>query len=80
MAYGFLDIAATASVKEAQRENGSADYWAGFHGERTFDRFTENEAAFIARARQLLHRHRFRDRLALYAASRRPEEDLSGAR
>ena len=48
MAYGFLDIAATASVKEAQRENGSADYWSGFHGERTFDRFTENEAAFIA--------------------------------
>jgi uncharacterized protein len=48
MAYGFLDIAATASVKEAQRENGSADYWAGFHGERTFDRFTEAEAAFIA--------------------------------
>jgi uncharacterized protein len=48
MAYGFLDIAATASVKEAQRENGSADYWAGFHGERTFDRFTEAETAFIA--------------------------------
>jgi predicted pyridoxine 5'-phosphate oxidase superfamily flavin-nucleotide-binding protein len=48
MAYGFLDIAATASVKEAQRENGSADYWACFHGERAFDRFTENEAAFIA--------------------------------
>ena len=48
MAYGFLDIAATASVKEAQRENGSADYWACFHGERSFDRFTENEAAFIA--------------------------------
>jgi predicted pyridoxine 5'-phosphate oxidase superfamily flavin-nucleotide-binding protein len=48
MAYGFLDIAATPSVKEAQRENGSADYWACFHGERTFDRFSENEAAFIA--------------------------------
>jgi hypothetical protein len=48
MAYGFLDIAATASVKKAHQENGSADYWAGFHGERSFDRFTENEAAFIA--------------------------------
>ena len=48
MAYGFLDIAATASVKEAQREDGSADYWACFHGERSFDRFTENEATFIA--------------------------------
>jgi predicted pyridoxine 5'-phosphate oxidase superfamily flavin-nucleotide-binding protein len=47
MAYGFLDIASTASVKEAQRENGSADYWACFHGERPFDRSTENEAAFI---------------------------------
>jgi uncharacterized protein len=48
MPYGFLDIAATASVREAQRENGSADYWSGFHGERTFDRFRESEAAFIA--------------------------------
>jgi uncharacterized protein len=48
MAYGFLDIAATASVKEAQLENGSADYWAGFHGERAFDRFRDSEATFIA--------------------------------
>src|ERR1700730_1375220 len=48
MAYGFLDIAATASVKEAQRENGSADYWACFHGDRTLDPFTENQAEFIA--------------------------------
>jgi predicted pyridoxine 5'-phosphate oxidase superfamily flavin-nucleotide-binding protein len=48
MAYGFLDIAATPSVKDAQRENGSADYWAGFRGERTSDRFTDAEAAFIA--------------------------------
>jgi predicted pyridoxine 5'-phosphate oxidase superfamily flavin-nucleotide-binding protein len=48
MAYGFLDIAATPSVKEAQRVNGSADYWSGFRGERISDRFTEAEAAFIA--------------------------------
>jgi uncharacterized protein len=48
MAYGFLDIAATPSVKDAQRANGSADYWSGFRGERTSDRFTEAETAFIA--------------------------------
>jgi predicted pyridoxine 5'-phosphate oxidase superfamily flavin-nucleotide-binding protein len=48
MAYDFLDIAATASVKDAQRLNGSADYWSGFRGERTSDRFTAAETAFIA--------------------------------
>jgi predicted pyridoxine 5'-phosphate oxidase superfamily flavin-nucleotide-binding protein len=48
MAYDFLDIAATPSVKDAQRLNGSADYWSGFRGERTSDRFTAAEAAFIA--------------------------------
>jgi uncharacterized protein len=48
MAYGFLDIAATPSVKDAQRLNGSADYWSGFRGERISDRFGENEAAYIA--------------------------------
>jgi predicted pyridoxine 5'-phosphate oxidase superfamily flavin-nucleotide-binding protein len=48
MPYGFLDIAATPSVKDAQRANGSADYWSGFRGERISDRFGENEAAFIA--------------------------------
>jgi predicted pyridoxine 5'-phosphate oxidase superfamily flavin-nucleotide-binding protein len=48
MPYGFLDIAATPSVKDAQRANGSADYWSGFRGERTSDRFTEAETAFIA--------------------------------
>jgi predicted pyridoxine 5'-phosphate oxidase superfamily flavin-nucleotide-binding protein len=48
MPYGFLDIAVTPNVKEAQRANGSADYWDGFSGERTFDRFGEAERAFIA--------------------------------
>jgi len=48
MPHGFLDIAATPSVKEAQRQNGSADYWSGFTGERTFDRFRDAEKAFIA--------------------------------
>jgi uncharacterized protein len=48
MPHGFLDIAATPSVKEAQRQNGSAEYWANFSGERTFDRFRDSEIAFIA--------------------------------
>jgi predicted pyridoxine 5'-phosphate oxidase superfamily flavin-nucleotide-binding protein len=48
MTYGFLDIAATPSVKVAQAENGSLDVWSGFRGERAFDRFTDAEAAFIA--------------------------------
>jgi hypothetical protein len=48
MAYGFLDIAGTPSVKAAQQANGSGDYWAGFEGHRSFDRFTDAEAQFIA--------------------------------
>ena len=48
MAYGFLDIAATPSVKAAQAEAGSADYWAEFPGDRAFDRFTSAEAGFVA--------------------------------
>ncbi len=48
MAYGFLDIAATPSVKVAQAEAGTADYWAEFRGDRAFERFTAAEAAFIA--------------------------------
>jgi predicted pyridoxine 5'-phosphate oxidase superfamily flavin-nucleotide-binding protein len=48
MAYGFLDIAATPGVKAAQAENGSAHLWTDFKGHRTFDRFTENEVAFLA--------------------------------
>jgi len=48
MPHGSLNIAATPSVKEAQRLNGSAGYWSGFSGERTFDRFRESERAFIA--------------------------------
>ena len=71
MAYGFLDIAATASVKEAQRENGSADYWAGFHGERSLRSVHRKRGGLHRRARRLLHGHRFGKRLALCAASRR---------
>ena len=48
MPHGFLNIAATPSVKDAQRANGSSDYWSNFLGERTFDRFRDSEAAFIA--------------------------------
>jgi uncharacterized protein len=48
MSYGFLDIASTPCVRAAQQANGSGDYWANFHGDRAFDRFTEAEAAFIA--------------------------------
>jgi len=48
MAYGFLDIAATPSVKAAQAANGSLELWSGFKGDRAFDHFSEAEAAFIA--------------------------------
>lgn len=48
MPYGFLDIAITPSVKAAQEANGHAALWTNFKGGRTFDRFTEAEAAFIA--------------------------------
>lgn len=49
MAYGFLDIAATPSVKTAQAANGSLEYWSKFSGSRAFDRFTEAEVNFIGR-------------------------------
>lgn len=48
MAYGFLDIAITPSVKAAQEAMGSDRIWTDFKGRREFDRFTENEEAFIA--------------------------------
>jgi uncharacterized protein len=48
MPYGFLDIASTPGVRAAQEANGSGEYWANFHGDRAFDRFTPAEAAFIA--------------------------------
>jgi uncharacterized protein len=48
MSYGFLDIASTLGVRAAQEANGSGEYWANFHGDRAFDRFTSAEAAFIA--------------------------------
>jgi predicted pyridoxine 5'-phosphate oxidase superfamily flavin-nucleotide-binding protein len=48
MPHAFLDIAATPSVKAAQVANGSAELWSDFNSRRTFDRFTQAEAAFIA--------------------------------
>lgn len=48
MAYGYLDIAITPSVRAAQAEMGADQLWTDFPGHREFDRFTEAEAAFIA--------------------------------
>ena len=48
MPYGFLDIASTPSVRAAQRAMGSDRVYRNFKGDRTFDRFTPNETAFIA--------------------------------
>lgn len=48
MPYGFLDIAVTPSLRAAQAAMGSDGVWTDFKGNRAFDRFTENEAAFIA--------------------------------
>ena len=48
MPYGFLDLLATPTVRNAQAEQGSLGLWDGKGGDRTFDRFGANEAAFIA--------------------------------
>jgi len=48
MSYGFLDIASTPSVRAAQAEMGVQDFWTNLPTDRSFDRFTENERAFIA--------------------------------
>lgn len=48
MPYGFLDIAVTPSVRAAQAEMGADRAWADFKGNRAFDRFGDNERAFIA--------------------------------
>ena len=48
MAYGFLDIAATPSVKAAQTANGSREMFERFAADRSFDRFTARETEFIA--------------------------------
>ena len=48
MTYKFLEIASTPSVCAAQAANGSLGMWERIGGDRTFDRFTGDEAAFIA--------------------------------
>jgi predicted pyridoxine 5'-phosphate oxidase superfamily flavin-nucleotide-binding protein len=48
MAYGFMDIARTPSVQAAQAEMGADHLWADFSGHRDFDRFSDQEAEFIA--------------------------------
>ena len=48
MSYGFLDALSTPSVRAAQAANGSRAMWERFDAERSFDRFTQNEASFIA--------------------------------
>jgi predicted pyridoxine 5'-phosphate oxidase superfamily flavin-nucleotide-binding protein len=48
MPYGFLDIAVTPSVRAAQAAMGADRVWRDFEGQRAFDAFTANEAAFIA--------------------------------
>ena len=48
MSYGFLDLAVTPSVRAVQAKMGADHIWQDFKGHREFDRFTENEAAFIA--------------------------------
>ena len=47
MAYDYLELAATPSVRAAQRANGSGEYWDTFRGSRTSDRLTAAEAEFI---------------------------------
>ncbi|HZC56720.1 MAG TPA: pyridoxamine 5'-phosphate oxidase family protein [Xanthobacteraceae bacterium] len=48
MAYGFLDIARTPSVKAAQAANGVGAFWDQFKGHRQSNRFTAAEVEFIA--------------------------------
>jgi hypothetical protein len=47
MPYGFLDVAITPSVRAVQEEMGSDRLFQDFKGNRQFDQFTQNEAAFI---------------------------------
>ncbi|NVM79649.1 hypothetical protein FHW83_005490 [Duganella sp. SG902] len=49
MTYGFMDVARTPAVRAAQAEMGADHLWADFTGHRDFDRFTDQEEAFIAR-------------------------------
>lgn len=48
MAYKFLDMLTTDSVRDAQSDNGVREQWEDFSGDRRFDHFDERAAAFIA--------------------------------
>jgi predicted pyridoxine 5'-phosphate oxidase superfamily flavin-nucleotide-binding protein len=48
MPYGFLDIAITPSVRNVQAKMGADHLWQNFKGNRKYDCFREDEAAFIA--------------------------------
>jgi len=48
MGYGFLDTLRTPSVEAARKANGGDTAWANFAGHRDFDRFTDDERAFIS--------------------------------
>ncbi len=48
MSYGFLDIAMTPSVRAAQAERGVDQFSSTATHNREFDRFTDQETAFIA--------------------------------
>jgi len=48
MSYGFLEIAATPGVRAVQAKMDCERVWQDFKGDRRFDRFTADEAAFIA--------------------------------
>ena len=50
MPYGFLRIATTPSVRAVQAKMGADRIWQDFKGHREFDRFNENEAAFIGQS------------------------------
>ena len=47
MAYGFLDALMTPGVRSVQAAMGVEKVWADFKGHREFDRFGEQEIAFI---------------------------------
>jgi uncharacterized protein len=48
MSYGFLDVAITPSVRAVQAKMGADRLWKDFKGHREFDRFTDDEVAFIS--------------------------------
>ena len=71
MSYGFLDAAVTPSVRAVQAKMGADRIWQAFKGHREFDRFSENEAAFIA-DRDSFYMATVSKRMALRPASGRP--------